>query len=128
MQERRHKVTLLVEIWTFIAGLYTRGGLFDDAKGAIDEAADLVRTLENDVAAISSSAKAFTEKGWGGGKPVEELWGDVWAQVSASETAFEDIPNRLPSAVTSPKPHQPLSKQSPSTRKPSPTAPTMQLQ
>jgi hypothetical protein len=82
LQERRHKVTLLVELWTFVAGLYTRASLHDDAKGAIDEAADLVQTLENEIATVSSSAKAFADKSWGGGKSVEELWGDVWAQVS----------------------------------------------
>jgi len=82
LQERRHKVTLLVELWTFVAGLYTRAGLYDDAKGAIDEASELVQTLENEIATVSSSSRAFADKSWGGGKPVEELWGDVWAQVS----------------------------------------------
>jgi hypothetical protein len=82
LQERRHKVTLLVELWTFVAGLYTRAGLYDDAKGAIDEASELVQTLENEIATVSSSTRAFADKSWGGGKPVEELWGDVWAQVS----------------------------------------------
>lgn len=81
IQERRHKVTLLVELWTFVAGMYIRAGLYDDAKGAIDEASDLVQALENEIATVSSTAKAFSEKSWGGGKPVEELWGDVWAQV-----------------------------------------------
>ena len=82
IQERRHKVTLLVELWSFIAGMYTRAGLFDDAKGAIDEAAELVQALENEIASTSSTAKAFSEKNWGGGKPVEELWGDIFCQVS----------------------------------------------
>jgi len=82
LQERRHKVTLLVELWTFVAGLYTRAGLHEDAKGAIDEASELVQTLENEIATVSSSTRAFADKSWGGGKPVEELWGDVWAQVS----------------------------------------------
>jgi hypothetical protein len=82
LQERHHKVTLLVELWTFVAGLYTRAGLHDDAKGALDEASELVQTLENEIATVSSSARAFADKNWGGGKPVDELWGDVLAQVS----------------------------------------------
>jgi len=81
IQERRHKATLLVELWSFIAGMYTRAGLFDDAKGAVDEAAELVQALENEIASTSSTAKAFSEKSWGGGKPVEELWGDIFSQV-----------------------------------------------
>lgn len=81
IQERRHKVTLLVELWVFVAGMYIRAGPFDDARGAIDEAGELVQSLENEIATVSSTAKAFSEKSWGGGKPVEELWGDVWAKV-----------------------------------------------
>lgn len=83
IQERRHKVTLLVELWTFVAGMYIRAALFDDGKGAIDEAEELVQSLENEIATVSSSAKAFSGKSWGGGKPVEELWGDVWAKVNS---------------------------------------------
>ena len=29
-----------------------------------------------------SSARAFDERGWGAGRSVGRLWGDVWAQVS----------------------------------------------
>jgi tetratricopeptide (TPR) repeat protein len=81
-QERRHKISLLVELWLFISELYIRGSVFDDAKGAIDEAAELVQILEMEVSLESSSIKAFSSKGWGGGKSVEELWGDVYARVS----------------------------------------------
>jgi tetratricopeptide (TPR) repeat protein len=81
-QERRHKISLLVELWIFIAELYIRGSVFEDAKGAIDEAAELVQVLEMEVSIESSSVKAFSSKGWGGGKSVEELWADVYARVS----------------------------------------------
>lgn len=82
-QERKHRISLLVQVWLFVAGLYTRAEVYDDAKGAIDEAADLVQALENQVAQQdSSSVKAFAARGWGGGKSVEELWADIWAQVS----------------------------------------------
>jgi tetratricopeptide (TPR) repeat protein len=83
-QERRHKISLLIELWLFIAELYIRGSVFDDAKGAVDEAAELVQVLEMEVSLESSSVKAFSSKGWGGGKSVEELWGDVYARVSSS--------------------------------------------
>jgi hypothetical protein len=82
LQERKHKISLLVELWLFIAGLYTRAGVFDDAKAAIDEAIELVQILESQIAAETSSAKAFAARGWGGGKAIEELWGDIWTVVS----------------------------------------------
>ena len=82
LQERRHKISLLVKVWLFISGLYTRAGMFDDAKGAIEEATKLVEGFELEVAQESSTSKAFADQGWGGGKSVEELWGDVWSGVS----------------------------------------------
>ena len=81
LQQKRHKMSLLVEVWLFISGLYTRAALHEDARGACEEAFNLVQGLENEVAQESSSARAFAEKGWGMGKGVEELWGDVWAEV-----------------------------------------------
>ncbi|KIW09261.1 uncharacterized protein PV09_00183 [Verruconis gallopava] len=78
VQERRHKMSLLVELWLFIAGLYTRAGVYDDAKAAVEEAAELVGEMEADFPKEDSGAKTFATKGWGGGKSVEELWGDVW--------------------------------------------------
>jgi tetratricopeptide (TPR) repeat protein len=87
-QERRHKISLLVELWLFIAELYIRGSVFDDAKGAIDEAAELVQVLEMEVSLESSSVKAFSSRGWGGGKSVEELWADVYARVSYPITHY----------------------------------------
>jgi hypothetical protein len=81
-QERKHRISLLIQVWLFVAGLYTRAEVYSDAKGAIDEAADLVQALETQVAQQdSSSVKAFAARGWGGGKSVEELWADIWAQV-----------------------------------------------
>lgn len=82
LQERRHKVSLLTSIWLFICGLYSRADMLDDAKDAVTEAYKLVQTFEAQVAQESSTSKAFAERGWGGGKSVEELWGDVYAAVS----------------------------------------------
>lgn len=79
LQERRHSTSLLIDVWLFIAGLYTRAALFEDAKGAVDEAFKLADNLEQEVAQESSSARFFSERGWGGGKSVEELWAEIHA-------------------------------------------------
>jgi hypothetical protein len=87
IQERRHKVSLLIELWLFIAGLYTRASLFEDAKAAVDEASELVQMIESQLAVETSSAKAFASKGWGGGRAIEDLWGDVFTAVSSRTTS-----------------------------------------
>lgn len=81
---QRHKVSVLVNVWLFIAELYIRADSLDDASGAIEEAHKLVESFEAEVAAEDSSAKSFYDKGWGGGKSVDELWADVWSLVSSS--------------------------------------------
>jgi len=75
-------VSLLVQVWLFVARLYIQTTAIEDAKGAIDEGSKLVDELELEVASHSSSSKAFAEPGWGGGKSVEHLWADVYAEVS----------------------------------------------
>lgn len=83
LQERRQKVSLLVDIWLFISGLYSRAQMHQDAREAVAEAMKLVEAFEAEVSQESSTAKSLSEKGWGGGKSVEELWGDAFAAVSA---------------------------------------------
>ncbi|KAJ4984007.1 filamentation protein [Stagonosporopsis vannaccii] len=78
LQERRQKVSLLVEIWIFTSGLYTRAQAFEDAREAVAEALKLVETFENELTLEFSTAKALADKGWGGGKSVEELWADAY--------------------------------------------------
>lgn len=82
LQDRRQKVSLLVDIWIFISRLYTRAQAFEDAKDAADEALKLVETFETELALEFSTAKALADKGWGGGKSVEELWADAYTAVS----------------------------------------------
>jgi tetratricopeptide (TPR) repeat protein len=82
IQTRRQKVSLLVDIWIFISGLYVRAAMFEDAKGAVSEALKLAQTFEGEVAQESSSSKAFADRGWGGGRSVEQLWADAFAAVS----------------------------------------------
>jgi hypothetical protein len=73
---------LLVDIWIFISGLYSRAQMFQDAREAVSEALKLVEAFEVEVAQESSTAKSLSQKGWGGGKSVEELWADAFAAVS----------------------------------------------
>lgn len=81
-QQQRHKVSLLVKVWLFIADLYIRAESLDDASGAIQEAHKLVEAFETEMAGEGASAKAFFFKRWGGGKSVDELWADVLSSVS----------------------------------------------
>lgn len=82
LQDRRQKVSLLVDIWIFISGLYARAQAFEDAKEAVGEALKLVENFENELSLEFSTAKALADKGWGGGKSVEELWADAFTAVS----------------------------------------------
>ncbi|KAI9818449.1 MAG: hypothetical protein M1827_000508 [Pycnora praestabilis] len=78
--EHRHAVGVLCKVWLLIAGLYTRAEMYEDARGAIDEANHLVVRLEHEAAKDQSGSRAFSERGWGGSKSVDELWGDIWAE------------------------------------------------
>lgn len=82
LQDRRQKVSLLVDIWIFTSRLYTRAHAFEDAKEAVAEALKLVDTFETELSLEFSTAKALADKGWGGGKSVEELWADTYTAVS----------------------------------------------
>jgi tetratricopeptide (TPR) repeat protein len=81
-QQKRHKVSVLVKVWLFIAELYIRAESLDDAAGAVQEAHKLVESFEAEVAAAESSARAFYSKTWGGGNSVDELWADVLSSVN----------------------------------------------
>lgn len=85
--ERRHKFGVLVQIWLFIAGLYIRAELYDDAHSAVQNASKFVEMLEVELAGSESgtNARRLFYKGWGGGKSVDELWADVWSIVSVPD-------------------------------------------
>ncbi|KAF2654221.1 hypothetical protein K491DRAFT_483969 [Lophiostoma macrostomum CBS 122681] len=74
LQIRKHQVSLLSDIWIYISSLYTRAEMHEDARDAVDEARKLVDNFENDIAQESASSKVFADRGWGGGRSVEELW------------------------------------------------------
>ncbi len=77
----RHALSILVKIWLIIAVLYRRAKMFDDSREACDEAAKVAAKIEAMVAGIESSARAFSDAGWGGGgKSSDELWADVYCE------------------------------------------------
>lgn len=77
---QKQALGLLTKIWLFVAGLYRRAGLFEDALGSWNEAKQQARRVEELVAKQESSAKAFAEPGWGGAQSSDELWADVYAE------------------------------------------------
>ncbi|OJJ48870.1 hypothetical protein ASPZODRAFT_139827 [Penicilliopsis zonata CBS 506.65] len=79
-QAQKHALGVLVKIWLFIAGLYRRASLFEDANEACEEAVKRATRVELLVASQESSAKALSHRGWGVGKSSEELWADVYAE------------------------------------------------
>ncbi|OAA58556.1 filamentation protein [Niveomyces insectorum RCEF 264] len=79
--EKRRRSTILIEVWLMISGFYRRAGMFDDAKGAAAEAQKLVQVLELSIAKDSSGSVSLRDAGWAGKKSVDELWGDLWAEM-----------------------------------------------
>lgn len=53
-----------------------------DAVQAIQEAKDIIDTLETDIAKDISGLVKLNFPGWGGKKTADELWSDVHAEVS----------------------------------------------
>lgn len=81
-QQRRRRTSILVKVWLLIAGFYRRASLYDDARGAIEEASKLVQGLELDVCRESNLGVSIDDAGMGGGKIVGDLWGDIYSEVS----------------------------------------------
>ena len=81
-QERRRRIAILVKVWLLVSGFYRRASMFDDAKGAIEEAQKLVKTMETEITKDTSGNVSIDNSGWGGGKSVGALWGDVFSEVS----------------------------------------------
>lgn len=79
-EAQKYALGILVKIWLFVAGLYRRASLFEDAEEACEEASRQAAKVEALVASHESSARSFSARGWGGGKSSEELWGDVDAE------------------------------------------------
>jgi cargo-transport protein YPP1 len=94
-QERRYRIGVLVKVWLLIAGFYRRAEMYEDAKGAIDEAYKLVGSLEMDVSRDVSGVVSIDNSSWGIFKSVEEQWGDVWTEVSPEPNVYVYQPTIL---------------------------------
>ncbi|KAH8821819.1 hypothetical protein F5884DRAFT_894548 [Xylogone sp. PMI_703] len=79
-KETHRRSGTLVKVWLLIAGFYRRAALYDDAKAAIEEAQKLVKGLEAGMLQVSATDATVAHAGWGGGRSVNELWGDVYAE------------------------------------------------
>lgn len=86
--ERRRRGMILVKVWLMIAGFYRRAGMYDDARGAVNEAQKMVQTMEGEMGKESGemskkhpASPSLRDPGWAGKKSIEELWGDVWCEV-----------------------------------------------
>ncbi|TEA11216.1 putative cargo-transport protein ypp1 [Colletotrichum sidae] len=79
--ERRQRNALLVKVWLMIAGFYRRAHMFEDSKGAISEAQKLVGILEAEVQRDTTGSLSLKGNGWAERKGVDELLGDVWAEL-----------------------------------------------
>lgn len=89
--ERRRRGAILMKIWLMIAGFYRKAGMFDDAKGAVAEAQKIVQSMEAELGKESgegdrktSHPTSLRDPGWAGKKSIEELWADVWCEVSSA--------------------------------------------
>lgn len=89
--EKRHRGAILMKIWLMIAGFYRKAGMYEDSKGAVAEAQKIVQTMEAELGKESGEGSdnrktihptSLRDPGWGGKKSIEELWADVWCEVS----------------------------------------------
>ncbi|EEY16492.1 conserved hypothetical protein [Verticillium alfalfae VaMs.102] len=96
--QRKQRTTLLVKVWLMIAGFYRRADMFEDCRGAVGEAQKLVQGLDTERSASENGA-SYRNAGWAERKSIDELWGDVWAEVrSHGNESTRRIGPRLTSA------------------------------
>ncbi|EQK97739.1 Tetratricopeptide-like helical [Ophiocordyceps sinensis CO18] len=85
-QERAQRLTILVRIWLTVAGFYRRADMLEDSKGAIAEAQKLVQDLgTGPLSQEQCEARGQKSTGWAEKKSVDDLWGDVWTEVSGQD-------------------------------------------
>ncbi|ROV98959.1 hypothetical protein VSDG_03718 [Cytospora chrysosperma] len=96
--ERRRRSAILVKVWLMIAGFYRRARMYDDAKGAVNEAQKLVQTMEAEMGKDSggigkklAASPSLRDPGWASRKSIEELWGDVWCENGRLQLARGEI-------------------------------------
>ncbi|KAI5300138.1 hypothetical protein KEM56_002696, partial [Ascosphaera pollenicola] len=102
LQSRKHVCCVLAKIWLFIAGLFRRAELFDEAREACNEANEQATRLESLVASEKPSAKGLADPGWGLSRSADELWADVYAergQLAQAEGLLKDALKNYEEAV-----------------------------
>lgn len=80
-QIERQRRTILVKVWLMIASFYRRCKMYSDARDAIREAKKLVDGLEVEISKDIGGSATPRNPGWGGKICLEELIGDVHAQM-----------------------------------------------
>ncbi|KAI0460660.1 hypothetical protein F5B21DRAFT_452679 [Xylaria acuta] len=80
-QIERQRRTMLVKVWLMIASFYRRSKMYGDARDAIREAAKSVDGLQVDISKDVSGSVTPRNPGWGGKVCLEELIGDVQAEM-----------------------------------------------
>ncbi|TPX09793.1 uncharacterized protein E0L32_008984 [Thyridium curvatum] len=88
---RRRRGAILVKVWLMIARFYRKAEMHDDATKAVIEAQKLVQTLETEITKESPDSAALRRIGWGGKKCVDELWGDVLAEMGQLSLARDAV-------------------------------------
>lgn len=84
----QRKAGVLIRVWLFVADLFNRGGMYDDAWGALQEATSLCKQLEADALRKSISARAVSTSGqWLAMESVDDLWADVSSATGALHSA-----------------------------------------
>lgn len=91
---KRQRQTVLIRVWLMIAAFYRRAKMYNDAKGAIEEAKKLVDALEGEVAKDTSGSVTLRDPGWGGKKSVEQIWADVHTEVRSPISIPRTFANR----------------------------------
>ncbi|KAI1115930.1 hypothetical protein F5Y14DRAFT_95300 [Nemania sp. NC0429] len=106
----RQRRTILVKVWLMIASFYRRCKMYGDARDAIHEAKKLVDGLEVEISKDTGGSVTPRSPGWGGKICLEELIGDVHAEMGllaidegapyVSRACFEDALMHYPDHPT----------------------------
>lgn len=87
IQQRQRRAAILVKVWLLISAFYRRAALYDDAKGAIEEAHKLVQSVDTEISSDKTGNLSTAHTGWGGSKSLKELWADVCVERGALAVA-----------------------------------------
>ncbi|RKF62261.1 putative filamentation protein [Erysiphe neolycopersici] len=80
-EQKRYKMTILVEVWLLIGEFYRRASMYDDAQGAIDEANQLVNLIESEIFKDSNASLSSSKFIWEGGKTVADLRSNIYSEL-----------------------------------------------